>query len=1021
MKPLFLSMSAFGPYAEKEEIDFSQLQNRKFFLIHGPTGSGKTTLLDAMCYALYGDTSGAMRSGKMMRSNYADVSIPTEILFDFAIGNTFYRICRHPEQEYRKKRGEGTTIQKETADLFLLDEQRQEVSVLASGATRVNEQVSSLLGFKCDQFRQVVLLPQGDFRRLLTASSIERQEIMQTLFRTEIYQMIEMKLKNQADEIKKQFEELRRQVIWVLQEANAQNEAELQGRLTENQQKMSLLAEQAAALQKNLQAAQEEVTKGRLAQQKLTEYEQAILELTNLQGKTAIVEQKRCELERADKAAGLFDAERNVLQLREDVKTLLEVYRKSEGVFQLADKKRVKARELAAIEVDREEERENTRRQCLYLRELTNRSKELILAQQQERLAKQEFERIDALRQNTAKQLQALEAELAARIEQRESLSAVAAERAERNAALEALQTVIDKRKALANLRKEAEQMEQQLEQQKKRVAILEQNYFQAKAALDVLRIQWTNGQAAVMAQALHDGQPCPVCGSHEHPQKAVSAGVLPGEAEIKAMQIQFEKIDAEKMAGQLKLTSLQTAYQNLHAQVKDKEEELSEDSRLLSETEALAAVAAAQKRVADAETARNKLTAYDSVIHDNKEKKKQIADEHQSLELQHQTVNANWRAAQAIVCERAKAVPEEYRQEMVLRAAQQKADTCLRQLQEQHEAARKQAEEAEKSFSSAKTALQHTEQDLKIKKQRLNQETVAFAERLTAAGFADEAVYLAARKTAGDRERLRDAIQKFDFNLAAALDRRTRLLTETQGLAAPDLAGLEEKLHIIQGQYNQNSGEQGKLTDVLVREKGWLTNLSRLTKTLDELEKEYETISVLAEVANGKGINQYGVTLQRFVLGALLDDVATAANLRLQKMSRNRYYLQRTLDRARRNSPAGLELEVFDNNTGVARNVNTLSGGETFLASLSLALGLADVVQAYSGGIRLDTMFIDEGFGSLDPETLDFAIKTLLDLQQEGRLIGIISHVPELKERIDTRLEISFTARGSKAEFKIS
>ncbi|MBP2641733.1 MAG: hypothetical protein H6Q66_2684 [Firmicutes bacterium] len=1020
MKPLFLSMSAFGPYAEKEVIDFSHLQNRKFFLIHGPTGSGKTTLLDAMCYALYGDTSGAMRSGKMMRSNYADVSIPTEILFDFAIGNTFYRVCRHPEQEYRKKRGEGTTVQKEAADLFLLDEQRQEVSVLASGATRVTEQICNLLGFKCDQFRQVVLLPQGDFRRLLTASSIERQEIMQTLFRTEVYQMIEMKLKNKADEIKKQFEELRKQVVWILQEADVQNEAELQDRLTENQQKMNLLAAQAAALQKKLQAAHEDATKGRLVQQKLMECEQATLELTNLQEKTAIVEQKRCELERSDKAAGLFDAEKNVLQLRDDVKTLLELYRKCEGSCQLADKNRVQARELAANEAAKEEERETARRRCHYLQELTGRSKELLLAQQQERLAKQEFEKMDGLRQNAAKRLQTMEMELAAHIEQREALAAIAAERAERNIALEALQTMIDKRKTLVVLQKEAKQLEQQLGQQIKSVAVLEQDYFQAKDKLDLLRTQWTNGQAAVMAHTLQKGQPCPVCGSHEHPQKAVAIGILPSEAEIKAIQIQFERIDADKLAGQLKLNSLQTAYQNLLAQAKAKEEELSADNRLLSETEAQSAVAAAQKQVAEAEAAQKKLITCDSVIHDSKEKKKQIVDEHQSLELQHQTANANWRAAQAIVCERANVVPEEYRQEMALRAAQQKADHCLKQLQEQHEAARKKAEEAEKTFSSAKTALQHTEEDLKMKNERLKQETAAFTERLTAAGFANEAVYLASRKTTGDRERLRDAIQKFDFNLAAALDRQTRLLAETQGLATPDLAGLEEKLRIIQEQYNQNSGEQGKLTDVLAREKGWLTNLSRLTLALDELEKEYEIVSVLAEVANGKGINQYGVTLQRFVLGALLDDVASAANLRLQKMSRGRYYLQRTLDRARRNSAAGLELEVFDNNTGVARNVNTLSGGETFLASLSLALGLADVVQAYSGGIRLDTMFIDEGFGSLDPETLDFAIKTLLDLQQEGRLIGIISHVPELKERIDTRLEISFTARGSKAEFKI-
>ena len=196
------------------------------------------------------------------------------------------------------------------------------------------------------------------------------------------------------------------------------------------------------------------------------------------------------------------------------------------------------------------------------------------------------------------------------------------------------------------------------------------------------------------------------------------------------------------------------------------------------------------------------------------------------------------------------------------------------------------------------------------------------------------------------------------------------------------------------------------------------MKNIVQVQGKLEILETQYAVVGRLAEVANGG--NEHKLTLQRFVLGTLLENVIVAANERLNMMSRNRYSLQRTLDRARKNAAGGLDLEVFDNYTGIARGVGTLSGGETFLASLSLALGLADVVQSYAGGIHLDTILVDEGFGTLDPESLDFAIKALIDLQQGGRLVGIISHVPELKERIDARLEVMATDRGSKACFKI-
>jgi exonuclease SbcC len=239
-----------------------------------------------------------------------------------------------------------------------------------------------------------------------------------------------------------------------------------------------------------------------------------------------------------------------------------------------------------------------------------------------------------------------------------------------------------------------------------------------------------------------------------------------------------------------------------------------------------------------------------------------------------------------------------------------------------------------------------------------------------------------------------------------------------TTDLIMPEMIKIEQALAEVTEKHNQVLAQQVKLSNGLIKQEADHKKIQKLGAQLDKLAEVYGIIGRLAETANGK--NEYGLTFQRFVLGSLLEDVADAANMRLKMMSRGRYLLQRTMDRARKNAAGGLELEVLDNYTGIARGVGTLSGGETFLASLSLALGLADVVQGYAGGIHLDTILVDEGFGTLDPEALDMAIKALVDLQKGGRLVGIISHVPELKERIDARLEVSTGKHGSTAQFKV-
>jgi len=311
----------------------------------------------------------------------------------------------------------------------------------------------------------------------------------------------------------------------------------------------------------------------------------------------------------------------------------------------------------------------------------------------------------------------------------------------------------------------------------------------------------------------------------------------------------------------------------------------------------------------------------------------------------------------------------------------------------------------------SAQAAVTHADE-------RAQRAQEAFDAALAQAGFADGTTYAQARLSSADMSILEASLREFDLALAAANDRRQRAEAAAQGLAAPDLDTLKSAVHAAAGALEAVVRQQADLARAAAMLRQCRTKLDELAAQGRDIEARFAVLGRLSEVANGS--NPRRMTFQRFVLATLLDEVLEAATHRLLRMSRGRYALMRVREALDQRSAGGLDLEVFDHDTGSARPANTLSGGEGFLASLSLALGLADVVQSRAGGIQLDTLFVDEGFGTLDPESLDFAIRTLLDLQQAGRLVGIISHVSELRERIDVRLEIRPGTAGSRVQMRL-
>jgi exonuclease SbcC len=1007
-------MTAFGPYATKQVIDFANLKGRNFFLIHGPTGAGKTTILDAMCYALYGATSGNLRTGETLRSDYAGPDLPTEVTFDFAIGERQYRVTRRPRQEVLRDRGKGTKVDNGSAALYRLDDKGQETALLAD--RHVTEEVEKLLGFKGDQFRQVVLLPQGDFRKLLLAGSKERQDIMQMLFRTELYRLIEDKLRDKHGALKEQGQQLLSQIQYVLATAQAANREELTQLIEGNRQEQQLASLQTAESRHLVEQAQTALTQGRVDQERLNERQAAQDKLKQEEQLIPIVEQKRNELVKAKQASSLLDLEANLRQIETDY-TLAEQKVADQRVKAAAAKINYDTA-FAALEEEnkRDVQRKEAAAQRLYLDSLADKSQALTAAKEQVQLAEQAAISCKKIHLDAVQQMETLDSKLAELGLQYEQLQAEAAQTGIRKAELEKYLRQRDERCKLEDNRLKEKACRERLDKLEAVYQQKNEQYTGAKLILAALQHDWHQGQAAILAASLQINQPCPVCGSTNHPEKARPSGQLPTEEDIRAQQERCDKVEQERDGALQAVHTCRAEGDTLLQLIAAGELELQERAN-----EPLAsfvqAVAVAQSAYAQAGQAAKQALVSKEQLDKLIEQKQGLTAQISQAETAYHQAFSNDQAAKAVLSERQAALPPQYRDEQVLTKARLAAAQKVQDLDRRLAEAQQAADNAGKTMASTQATLENLLEHCKGQGEKVAVVRKQFGERMTQAGFATIQEYGAARKTPATIAELEKRIADFDHRLAAARERWQRADSNAQAIAVPDVVSLEAQLAACNERYGVIIGRFNQLTELIKQQEKWLSDLLQLEQEQTRIHAKYQIMASLFDIASGKDT---GVTFERFVLGALLDEVALAANARLKSMSRNRYMLQRKTSREDKRTLSGLDLEVYDNYTGFARQANTLSGGETFLASLSLALGLADVVQAYAGGIHLDTIFVDEGFGTLDPETLDFAIKALLELQQGGRLVGIISHVPELKERIDARLEISLTGRGSRAEFKV-
>jgi len=1047
MKPHALAIEAFGPYAERVAIDFDRLSDEGLFLIHGSTGAGKTFLLDAMCFALYGEVAGE-RGVKGLRSDHAAAQAVPRVELEFSAGGARYRVERSPAYTAVKQRGTGTTEKLATAVLYRLQGTQREP--LTSRVIEVNREVESIVGLNAAQFRQVILLPQGRFAEVLRARAEEREALLKTLFETVIHERAGDWLEDQARAARRGVEEERRKLAWLRQQAAQEWQpfASLSRTLVADPPPAGSEADQAETLNPSLAGA------GR-----------SNPDDGNDDGEAARAPaQAPSGLDPDDVPADQAGLDRLLERIRRVVSASGEVRRRASEALEKAQRHRA-----AVVQMAERFDRRTTARAALAELEpqrpaIEALARELAAAERAEALRpsleadqgarhelvehglrlRQELQRAAAVRDGArglpdavvalgltqlpdSEALQRGRTVLATRKVEVESLARLAEqarqarERAARALALQgqAQEQVLQGQRQLERQREQRQATEKALQAARSAadrlnglsqaqetlaaqalaarqvlkgrrlegeaavaLAAAEQRLQQATTTLRRLRERQLAGMAARLAADLGAGDPCPVCGSGDHPRPARPEADAVTAAQIESAETGLTQANQEQQAAALHLADIRLRLQA----VLEKAGAAAEDP--------LAARSAAEQ----AEQAL-------ALAHQEAER---LPGLERSLAEQARAITAEEAALQAAIT--AVAVQERSAVDDSARASQLEAMVTAelgeglvpRQLLEQLTAV-EQALEALARASEAGARL----------RTRQEQAAARLERDLAASGFTDAAVLAAALRGEPERATWRRRIEAFQEALTsqrailAALD--LQQLPELRPDTAATEAGEVAADHARTAAVERHSEARGAEEDIqrLGEEH------RQLAAAVVDQEERATLLGGVADRCQGR-LAPY-ISLQRWVLSAYLAEICAHANQRLDLMTSGRYALRLTDAGGRGGRNAGLNLRVHDAFTGEEREVTSLSGGETFQASLALALGVADTVQAHSGGVHLDALFVDEGFGSLDPDNLQLAMDELDRLREGGRLIGVISHVAALRERIRCGIEVIASDQGSR------
>jgi exonuclease SbcC len=1019
MKPIKLTLTAFGPFQGTEVVDFESLGESPLFLINGPTGSGKTSILDGICFALYGKTTGNERDASQMRCHLSAADTLTEITFVFELAGKRYQIRRSPEQQKPKARGDGFTTKAPEAELLCLNPVTQEVEqvLVSSKVSEANTQIESLLGLSVDQFRQVMVLPQGKFRELLTADSASRERIFSQLFQTHIFQRIEQNLKEKSADIRARVSAARSSLNEVLGQLELTNTDELVSALGVAEVDLFQKELRFKALRKTSDDLRKTIDEA--------------YKLNDLYQKRSVMLSKQEALhqqsESIEKNKELVRSLSQVIEFESEYLLLEEV---SQQKNQLNEAKLTSDRALKSTRAARQLIEEKLSGRALLessLKDVEQRVYQLEallpLKHQLEQYREQAHKlKIDAQQQATHqtelnKALSRFDDETSALKKTYDERALVLQALEKQIAHLPILEKIADLLNRAFVKSNKINEIKSFLAAKKQEGVAIKADYEKAEVALKEKEIAWHLGQAAELAKTLQKDTPCPVCGSYDHPLPAHSADQIPTKEELKQQQLLVNTLGNQ-------LVEMRSAYASSKARLDEETGEYSDLIEALTQlgfegsinTESLSQisrqVADLKRQSSEYDQSKTALEQLAQALQQRPEDKAKLVSSISDAQLaesklQEQLISVEQNIATSIEQLEAAGATEKSLSHLLSSSKDQK-EKIHTELQNLNK-------EDQSSQSALNDVLARNElytQQLREKADHYDQLYQTFLVGIKSIKINDIDRYrqqLSQKDAAKQAQLLIDQYHQEQQQLAASLSSIEELIG---GQELPDTAPLEVSLEAISQRLQSAETDWLAARDHQAYVSRLQSRLTNQTNTLKQLEDEYKVVGTLSDIANGQ--NAHKISLQRFVLSALLDDVLMEASHRLYQMTNTRYRLLRKEDRAKGNKASGLELEVEDAFTGRVRAVETLSGGEGFMAALSLALGLSDVVQAYSGGVRLDVLFIDEGFGSLDAEALDLAIATLLDLRSKGRMIGVISHVAELKEQISLKVNLVTDQTGS-------
>ncbi len=906
MIPVSLRMTAFGPYLRETVIDFTRLEEQSLFLITGATGGGKTSILDGMCFALYCRATGGRRGWTEMRCDSASDDIPTCVDFVFRLGQETYRFKRSIRVHY--VRGSGRREFREEHACW--KEQNGEWELWESGSeTQVRRCAENLTGLTPEQFSQVIVLPQGDFLRLLRASSREKADMLRTLFSMTEWVKIQDALRERSKNLEKQVGKVDAQRDALLR----QEQAETPEALLE---KIEGLAGQEKQLAISIQAKQAELVQ---AEERLRRCRELIQARQRLLAETEQM-QKRIKERKA--------VQEKLEQQKKAVEKVPELRKEAEQAARRAVQLEGELREAQQLS-EMIQKLEQTRKDMEKARQCSQKAKQM-QKQRMERLAAGQKFLLEI--QEAAEKLPKLQ-ETDARLQQ-------------------GMDAYREFEKVYAQLQKQKDEIQQHQSQLDKNLVIAK-SLTASRSQQEMLRCA---NQVFQLAGNLQEGKPCPVCGSIHHPNPAKGQSEAIKESELEALVLQEEQARAAVNTQEGILRALRDELIRLEKEAQ---------SRL----EKAKAFGSREEIEGQRKTCTEALAQTKAMVQKNAAAQKRLEQLNGELEKAKQEEELSLRTIEGLLARE----KEQMARKAELLKKWNENPPAPKQLEEEKNRAEQmavlknqQAEQVEKEWSLLQNQLGGAQSALQEAQQRVQQ----------------------AQQECTSREESW---------------KEEKIPTEEEAFAWYQEKKTEvEKLNHTAGQISQQIGS-GKQA---------LARLKHLEEQFSQLQKAYHQAARLHKLLSGG--NPMRIPVDKYVLSIMLEEILACANRYFARFSRERYALLRSQERAANNAYSGLDLVVLDGMTGHERSVDTLSGGEQFLASLSLALGLSEVVQNQSGCVRLEALFIDEGFGSLDQETLDTAMKALAMLHQGGRMIGIISHVSELRNRISSRIEVSRLPDGT-------